>query len=654
MGDSDASCFEPRIVIPGEPQRIRLVGHSASRVVLTRGRERSFEFEVRSDSDGLFVEFMPPADATKGLYNAVLHSRPLGRRVVRNAISILDPKWLTPRFPRLPQYDKWFYVLDEAGIPRKDMGGRIGYVRHPLVATYYAMTYFGHAAGGNCDRDISLEAFWTITRWLESVASDGPEGSFVVRHPFPLSTSFRLESGWISGLTQGRVAETFVRAGRLDGDPRWNELARRCCEIMRVPVERGGLLACDNLGCVSIEEYPTKPGSWALNGIGSAVHSLETIASQIDLPWAADLIDRVCESMGRKIRLFDAPDTPGSRVQLALRYDLVLRTRSSWGLGSPLLELHGVRVGHHAEAATSVDGDVATGGARSARGSLRFEATLDANRDPFDATTDASSSLELDITSDQRSVATLSVETEGGCVRIGRARLVPGRQRISFRFDAQRVFPGGIGRIARSDETYHTTNLAWMWSLSRFGTDPRLTHTARRWLLSLCTGIGRVPLDLSGVDLSSLRVLRAEAENARRSANHAHARAARMKMDIIDELLHWSEGGGEASVAYLCPSVIPAGACSEVHVYGFGFRGDERVEIDGARVHAEVVSADEIVVSTPVLSASDHELRVLSAANGSTGRLPLTARACASGPDTLGGPARGENTARGRTRKATV
>ncbi len=629
MSSLDAPSLVPDVVAPGQAASLRVRGiDDAVRIVLTRGRDRCLESTFTAQAGEPSATLQVPADAVRGVYTAVIHRRLRPKLVIRDGLSILETTWRDPPFPALPEYDRWHYVQDADGIPMKDMGGRIGYVRHPLVATYFASRYAAIAADANDARaEDARRGFLALVAWLESQSSDGPRGSLVIRHAFPLSVSFRLEPGWISGLTQGRVAEIFLTAARVTGAERFRELARRCCEIMRVPVEEGGLLSEDRFGGVVIEEYPTDPASWALNGIGSAINSLETIGEQLGLEWAGDLVDRVAASLGSRIPLFDAPDPPlgpGSRVQLALRYDVVLRARSPWGRRPARLALHAVRVEHHAHAPTSASGaavarprigqDARGESLVSSDGRLDLELLLSSNRDPFDGATEATCRLELDLECSATAMMRLDVHADRGRGRIGRMVLRPGRRTITFVFDPDAVVPGGVGRVARWNETYHTTNLAWMWQISRFGADPRVSHAARRWLFSLHTGRGRVPVEMDGIDLEPLRRHREEAAARSAGRDSPPTRAARMQVAIADGLLGWAAGDRpRPEIAWVGPRRIPSGAARTLTVAGFGFVGGEQARVGPCEAWVQTRGADELELRVPPLPAGLHAVTIRTA-----------------------------------------
>lgn len=493
----------------------------------------------------------------------------------------------------------------------KDMGYDVGFVRHPLVTTYYAMSYlgrFGEAGNGEEAR----AGFDRLVAWLRSQCSDGPDGSLVVRHAFPVR-SLKLAPGWISGLTQGRVAEVFVEAWRLTGDETYLADAERLCRIMAVSVADGGLLAADSQGNVAIEEFVTEPPHWALNGIGSAINSLEYVASFVPMPWADELIDQVCRSMNAKIDLFDSPDYPGSRVQLAMEYPLSLRVvQDADGAAaapeerSVAFKLEGGRMVPWLS--PPLDLDISTGVSDRNSGTFRFNCILDANRDPLDGVSSPQTRLTLDIHAKQQGRALLSTTHNHQKIVLAECSVPQGRDHVEMSFDIAARLPRGIGRVARYDETYHETNLAWMWQLSRYGREKRTTFMARRWLYSFLNGQGRLPLAGSSFDDAKLLARRATRQSivaAGAGKKLPRFRAAEAEIATIDEILTLSRRG-YFSLSHVTPEIIAGDKAATISIFGLGFDGTEQVFMrhraeDGAeRLESHVLGGDEISVRLPL------------------------------------------------------
>ena len=150
------------------------------------------------------------------------------------------------------------------------------------------------AHGGGWDPARSAKhAFWVITsQWglgayERYLAGEGDEwldtalrvGRFVLErqredggwaHDVPFPHTFRLRPPWLSAMAQGEAASLLVRLHRETGDAVFAESALRALRPMAVPSDAGGVLARLD-GGPFLEEYPTSPPSYVLNGAFFAV-----------------------------------------------------------------------------------------------------------------------------------------------------------------------------------------------------------------------------------------------------------------------------------------------------------------------------------------------------------------------------------------------
>lgn len=85
------------------------------------------------------------------------------------------------------------------------------------------------------------------------------------RHFFPMPHTYRIDPPWLSAIAQGEGAALLVRLYLQTGEERFADGARRALLPMSVPVAEGGNLA-DLDGVPFVEEYPTDPSSFVLNG----------------------------------------------------------------------------------------------------------------------------------------------------------------------------------------------------------------------------------------------------------------------------------------------------------------------------------------------------------------------------------------------------
>jgi heparosan-N-sulfate-glucuronate 5-epimerase len=84
-------------------------------------------------------------------------------------------------------------------------------------------------------------------------------------HTRPLGHTFDLQPPWLSAMAQGEGASLLVRLHRESGDERYAETAIRAMEPMKRASSDGGVQARLD-GGPFLEEYPTAPPSFVLNG----------------------------------------------------------------------------------------------------------------------------------------------------------------------------------------------------------------------------------------------------------------------------------------------------------------------------------------------------------------------------------------------------
>jgi heparosan-N-sulfate-glucuronate 5-epimerase len=110
-----------------------------------------------------------------------------------------------------------------------------------------------------------LAAATTAARYV--VDQQGREGRLRGSwpEPQPHTHTFRTGANWLSGMAQGQCMSLLIRIGLETGDHRFVESARGGLEPMRISTKEGGVLARLEDG-IFLEEYPTDPPSFVLNG----------------------------------------------------------------------------------------------------------------------------------------------------------------------------------------------------------------------------------------------------------------------------------------------------------------------------------------------------------------------------------------------------
>src|SRR3954447_3497050 len=145
-------------------------------------------------------------------------------------------------------------------------------------------------------------------RWLEAARATGRHllqiqdrgGAWTHGHAMP--HTYDLQPPWISAMAQGEGASLLARLHLVDGDDVWASAARAALDPMLIPAADGGTLA-ELDGEPFVEEYPTSPPSFVLNGAIFAVWGFHDVAEALgdDRVGAkfAELAGTLCDALPR-------------------------------------------------------------------------------------------------------------------------------------------------------------------------------------------------------------------------------------------------------------------------------------------------------------------------------------------------------------------
>ena len=123
-------------------------------------------------------------------------------------------------------------------------------------------------------------------------------------HRFVFPHTYPLHRPWLSAMAQGQGASLLLRLYGETGDEAFAEAARRALRPLRVPVSAGGTLASVG-GGPFLEEYPTDPSSFVLNGTFFALWGLQEVAVALDDEQAAALFEEALEVLARELGRWD-------------------------------------------------------------------------------------------------------------------------------------------------------------------------------------------------------------------------------------------------------------------------------------------------------------------------------------------------------------
>ena len=184
------------------------------------------------------------------------------------------------------------------------------------------------AHGGGWDPSRSARhAFWVITgQWglgayERYLAGEGDEwldtalriGRFLIErqpgdggwvHDVPFPHTFRLRPPWVSAMAQGEAASLLVRLYAETGEEAYGEAARAALRPMSVPGAGGGVLARLDGGAF-LEEYPTTPSSYVLNGAFFAVWGCYDVWKGLGDDSAGALFEETLGTLAANIHRWD-------------------------------------------------------------------------------------------------------------------------------------------------------------------------------------------------------------------------------------------------------------------------------------------------------------------------------------------------------------
>lgn len=143
----------------------------------------------------------------------------------------------------------------------------------PTAIGFYALEKYSKYIAKPRAEEASKAQFLAIAEWFKDNQDDRGGWVFDYAENWQPARAATLGPGWYSGAAQGLAISTMVRAFNLTGDVDYLAIARRAVDVLRTPVEDGGVLRCA-LGHSFYEEYPTAPMSNVLSGYLFAVVGL--------------------------------------------------------------------------------------------------------------------------------------------------------------------------------------------------------------------------------------------------------------------------------------------------------------------------------------------------------------------------------------------
>jgi hypothetical protein len=161
--------------------------------------------------------------------------------------------------------------FDSDGVVQPNYGGEIGYQYNPVTISQVALGcfhYYKLTKSAEARRIYLNQIGWLKTHAIE-------DGNDYAWYEYSFAwPSYGLKPGWRSGLAQGQAISALIRYHYDTGDQSVLPLMRKLKSEMLRSTADGGLATISPEGELWIEEYPSTPPSFVLNGFISAVLGL--------------------------------------------------------------------------------------------------------------------------------------------------------------------------------------------------------------------------------------------------------------------------------------------------------------------------------------------------------------------------------------------
>jgi hypothetical protein len=161
-------------------------------------------------------------------------------------------------------------LVDENGVVMVDYGGEIGRQYNPVtiaqraIGCYHSVLRYGNAN--------ERRRFFDQINWLKHNAIQIGDNGAAYEYNFPWN--YGLKPGWRSGLAQGQAVSALIRYYYETGDDSVLPLINQLKKYMLLPTVQGGVVDSSPEGGMWIEEFPSNPPSFVLNGFISATFGL--------------------------------------------------------------------------------------------------------------------------------------------------------------------------------------------------------------------------------------------------------------------------------------------------------------------------------------------------------------------------------------------
>ena len=205
-------------------------------------------------------------------------------------------------YDKEPSFYKKFlktYCMDDDGLPMQVREGKKCY--NVVTLAQFGLMEYGYYLTNH--KDSHRKNCLCTAQALLRLQDD--RGGWPYQFDFFHETmEYTLPSGWYSAMGQGQAISLFARANTLEKSETYSTASHRALQLLETPVEEGGLLTKIGDHYV-LEEYPTNPASYTLNGLIFAMIGLYDAANAFQDATAKQLFWDMMQTLQEILPLYD-------------------------------------------------------------------------------------------------------------------------------------------------------------------------------------------------------------------------------------------------------------------------------------------------------------------------------------------------------------
>jgi hypothetical protein len=186
--------------------------------------------------------------------------------------------------------------FDDNGIPYIVEVNRSYY--SPIYVIQYILILHDLVISGETERKISL---LKCLEWCETQLEPFQD-SLVFRNE--ANNQYSLGKGWTSAMYQGQGISAFLRAYQLFDNDEYLQIANKLFSYFRFSYGEGGVTRLDKDGNIWLEEYPTEPPSYVLNGFIYAMLGIVDLYRVTKNQAALQLFNRCLQTVVKNMRKY--------------------------------------------------------------------------------------------------------------------------------------------------------------------------------------------------------------------------------------------------------------------------------------------------------------------------------------------------------------